>query len=237
MTRLNELNVELDRLAPATKAGSTDIQTLVKRGRRLQAEAATSVFGQSFAAITRGWRRRQTIKQLQGLSNRMLDDIGLSRDQIAEVATQLAARPASATPHRGEPIMRTFLAKARRARLRRASIRELEQLSDRVLADIGMTRSQIPAAVDRALKTKSAQAPAAPSGASPVHELLSRLEGAVRPLRQWHLSRTAAGQIARLDNATLADLGYVKGDVDWVPEVMAKRKIANSTARPQAGAA
>ena len=148
MTRLNELNVELDRLAPATKAGSTDIQTLVKRGRRLQAEAATSVFGQSFVAITRGWRRRQTIKQLQGLSNRMLDDIGLSRDQIAEVATQLAAPPASATPHRGEPIMRTFLAKARLTRLRRASIRELGPVSDRDVAARVLRRSRMPPAVD-----------------------------------------------------------------------------------------
>ncbi len=237
MTRLNELNIELDRRSPAANTRTTGSQDMIDRGRRLRAEAATGMIRQGFAAISRGLRRRQTIKQLHGLSDRMLEDIGVSRDQIAKVATQLAARHSGATPRRGEPVVRTFLAKARRARQRRATIRELEQLSDRVLADIGMSRGDIPAAVDRALETQRAQALAAPSGDSPVHTLLSRLEDAVRPLRQWHVSRVAAGQIARLNNETLADLGYVKGDVDWVPEVMAKRKIANSTARPQAGAA
>jgi len=236
MTRLNELNTELDRLAPAL-ARATDVQTLVNRGRRLRAEAATGMIRQGLAAIARIARRRRTIKQLQNLSDRMLADIGLSRDQIVEVATLLATDPAVATSHQAKPAGQSFLAKARRARLRRATIRELEQLSDRVLADIGMSRGDIPAAVDRILKKQRAQASATQSGGSPVHELLSRIEGAVRPLRQWHLSRMAAGQIARLDNATLADLGYAKGDVDWVPEIMAKRKIANSTSRPHAGAA
>lgn len=257
MTRLSDLNTELDRLAPAL-ARSTDIQTLVNRGRRLRAEALADLAKQGFAMVgrtargtgrrtasialagsflARAWRRRRTVKQLQSLSDRMLDDIGLRRDQIDGVATMLAARPVAGAPHSSTSIARTLLAKARRSRLRRATIRELEQLSDRVLSDIGMSRGQIPAAVERILEKQSAQAPVAPTGDSPVHELLSGLEGAVRPLRQWHLSRLAAGQIARLGNATLADLGYVKGDVDWVPEVMAKRKIANPQQRPRAGAA
>lgn len=249
MSRLSDLNTELDRLAPAL-ASATDVQTLINRGRRLRAEMLAGMASRGFAAIgravrdsslTRARRRRQTIKQLQGLSDRMLKDIGLSRDQIVGVATLLAARPAVDTGHRAkpsaEPVVRSLLAKMRRARLRQATIRELEQLPNRVLDDIGISRGQIPAAVDHILKKRNAQAPASQSGGSPVHELLSHLEGAVRPLRQWHLSRKTAGQIARLGNATLTDLGYVKGDVDWVPEVMAKRKIANSANRTEAGAA
>jgi uncharacterized protein YjiS (DUF1127 family) len=237
MTRLNELNTELDRMAPAANSSPADTQALIEEGRRLRAVAVTGLFGRGFAAIGRARRRRQTINQLQNLSDRMLEDIGLSRDQIVEVATQLAARPMVAAPRQAEPVAQSFLAKIRRARVRRATIRELEQLPDRVLADIGMSRGQIPNAVDQILKKQSARASAGKSGGSPVHELLSRLEGAVRPLRQWHLSRVAAGQIARLDNATLSDLGYVKGDVDWVPEVMAERKIANTSNRPHAGVA
>jgi len=245
MTRLSDLNTELDRLAPAL-ARSTDVQALINEGRRLRAETLANLANKGFAVIgravrnsslSRARRRRQTIKQLQSLSDRMLDDIGLNRDQIDEVATLLAARPVAGAPHRATPFVQTLIAKARNARLRRATIRELEQLPDRVLSDIGISRGQIPAAVDRILKKQSAQAPASQSGDSPVHALLSHLENAVRPLRQWQLSRKTAGQIARLGNATLYDLGYVKGDLDWVSEVLAKRKIANSANRPQAGAA
>jgi len=31
--------------------------------------------------------------------------------------------------------------------------------------------------------------------------------------------------MARLDPDMLADLGYVKGDVDWVPEILARRRL------------
>ncbi len=249
MTRLSELNTELDRLAPAL-ARSTDVQALINEGRRLRSENLAVMATRCFAAVGRtvrgsslahARRRRQTINELQALSDRMLHDIGLTRDQIVEVATLLTARPAVETRRRAtvraEPLVRSLIARARRARLRQVTIRELEQLSDRVLSDIGIPRCHIPAAVDQILKKQSAQAPAVQSGGSPVHELLLHLEGAVRPFRQWHLSRLAAGQIARFGNTTLSDLGYVKGDLDWVSEVLAKRKIANLASRPQAGAA
>jgi len=68
-------------------------------------------------------------------------------------------------------------------------------------------------------------ASAAPARISPVHDLVHQLEAAVRPLRQWQMSRIAANQMARLDPDMLADLGYVKGDVDWVPEVLTQRRL------------
>ena len=237
MTRLNELKNELDQSARGVLPRPTDIQKLTDKGRQLRAEALAKLPGQGLSAISRAWRRRETINQLQSLSDRMLEDIGLNRGQIVEVATRMAADSATDAPHRAEPVALSFLAKVRKARVRRATIRELENLSDRVLSDIGISRGQIPAEVDRILEKRSAQAPVAQSGNSPVHALLSRIESAIRPLRQWHFSRVAAGQIARLGNATLSDLGYIKGDVDWVPEDMAKRKIANSSNRPHAGAA
>ncbi len=257
MTRLSELNTELDRLAPAL-ARSTDVQAQVTEGRRLRtvmlsgmARRAVQSVGRSengtdfsraidaFAqwAPVRAWKRRRTITELQKLSDRMLADIGLNRGQIVQVATVLAAAPGSPVRRQAKPAREPLFARLRRARQRRQAIQELEQLPDRILADIGISRGEIPATVDKILEKRRAPAAAGKTSHSPVHELISHLEGAVRPLRQWHLSRLAAGQIARLGNTTLSDLGYVKGDVDWVPEVMAERKIANSATPPQAGAA
>jgi uncharacterized protein YjiS (DUF1127 family) len=185
--------------------------------------------------LVHAWRRRQTVAELSMLSDRMLADIGLTRGQIVEVADALAARRGNTAPS-GKRLFATM----RHAHQRRATIRELEQLPDRILADIGIARSQIPAAVEDILARRGDQAVVSESRESPVHGLLQHLESAVRPLRQWHVSRLAAGQIARLGSATLSDLGYVKGDVDWVPEELARRTIANTTDpdnRPHAGAA
>jgi len=241
MTRLTELNTQLTRQAQGATVQSTDTQALVREAHRLRSEAIAQIFGTAprrwfgLQALIRAWRRRQTIAELSKLSDRMLADIGLSRGQIVEVADTLSARSGDT-----KPAGKRMFAAMRQARLRRATIRELEQLPDRILADIGIARSQIPAAVEDILARRNGQAVDGESSESPVHGLLHHLESAVRPLRQWHVSRLAAGQIARLGSATLSDLGYVKGDVDWVPEVLARRKIANTTSpdnRPHAGAA
>ncbi|WP_420405638.1 DUF1127 domain-containing protein [Nisaea sp.] len=46
------------------------------------------------------------------------------------------------------------IAEIRHAQRRRANIRTLDAMSDRQLLDIGIDRSEIPGAVDRALKTR-----------------------------------------------------------------------------------
>jgi len=260
MTRLSELNTELDRLAPGVLARPSDIQTLINKGRQARAEVLSGMARRASKAIgravqstgldqvkdalvhsnlVRSWRCRRTIAELNHLSDRMLADIGLTRGQIVEVATLLSA-PADGTRRKSKLAQQSVFVRMRLAQQRRKTIRELEQLPDRILADIGISRGRIPAAVEEILKKQNAPVATGNTGGSPVHGLLAHLEGAVRPLRQWQLSRLAAGQIARLGSATLADLGYVKGDVDWVPEILAKRKIANSTEpqrRSQAGAA
>jgi uncharacterized protein YjiS (DUF1127 family) len=189
--------------------------------------------------LVRSWRCRRTIAELNQLSDRMLADIGLTRSQIVEVAILLSA-PADGTRRKSKLAQQSIYVRLRLAQQRRKTIRELEQLPDRILADIGISRGRIPAAVDEIMEKRNASVATSIAGGSPVHGLLAHLEGAVRPLRQWQLSRLAAGQIARLGSATLTDLGYVKGDVDWVPEVLASRKIANTSQpqhRSEAGAA
>jgi uncharacterized protein YjiS (DUF1127 family) len=56
--------------------------------------------------------------------------------------------------------------------------------------------------------------------------VMARATSPARSLQQWNLSRQAANDMARIDQEALADLGYVKGDVDRVPEGLAERKLA-----------
>ncbi|MFQ5775836.1 MAG: DUF1127 domain-containing protein [Kiloniellaceae bacterium] len=185
--------------------------------------------------VARALQRRRTAAALSRLDDRMLRDIGLSRADIPKVAGRLAG-PES----RRAPVWARLLESLRAARRRHAVIRDLERMPDWLLNDIGIPRHDIEGAVDRMLAQQAQEAGTTRAPArSPVHDLVQQVESAVRPLRQWHLSRVAAGQLARLDPEAMADLGYVKGDVDWVPEVLAKRSLEN-TAEPivrRAGAA
>ncbi len=192
-------------------------------------------------AIARFRARRQTERALAQLDDRVLADIGISRADI-----DLAAAMATGSPLRRTSIWSRLTAGIKAARMRARTIEDLHRLPNHVLKDIGIQRWQIEEAVDSILAKRAPADAPVDAGArtthvakSPVHGLLSRLESALLPMRQWQISRVAAGQLARFDRDTLADLGYVKGDVDWVPEVMAKRRLmpaANSN-QPHAGVA
>ena len=85
-------------------------------------------------------------------------------------------------------------------------------------------------AVDQAMQADRAgrDAPQHPRHIA-MAELAAQIEQrVVRPVRVWNKSRIAAGQMARLDRDTLDDLGYVKGDVDWVPDALADRSLRSA---------
>ena len=88
-----------------------------------------------------------------------------------------------------------------------------------MLADIGVIRHDIPATA------KDLAAREVGSGTRPTFEQTNYWDSVLQALGQWELSRQAASQMARLHPDTLSDLGYVKGDVDWVPEVLARRRL------------
>jgi uncharacterized protein YjiS (DUF1127 family) len=185
--------------------------------------------------LRRWQKRRETIRQLEALEDRILADIGLVRGDIPSVAARSYTETAVASttaPALATQLWETLrdsapgkgaargLTVARAWLRRRATIKALEALDDRMLEDLGLLRSQIPAAVDGL----------AAGQPNREHDEASYWASAAFALRRWNLSRQAAGQMARLGPDTLSDLGYVKGDVDWVPEVMAGRKLSGSHA-------
>ena len=95
----------------------------------------------------------------------------------------------------------------------RATRKALEALPDHLLADIGVERHMIDAHVEALAGDRS--------------KAVKQRKILPRPLAQWNMSRHAADQMARIDADLLADIGYSKGDVDWVPEVMTARKLAD----------
>lgn len=193
-------------------------------------------------AISRYLARRRTQRELEHLDDRLLADIGLTRGDISFVAAEAAEAWGPATPIGGGSSSSRLVTWIANALTRAQAVRDLRRLPDHLLQDIGIERWQIGAVVDGMLPPPGPQAEApmpAQAEASPVHELLGRIESALFPLRRWQISRLAAGQMARFGRDTLADIGYVKGDVDWVPEVMAERRLKRpaNVNKPRVGAA
>jgi len=159
---------------------------------------------------------RRAIDQLHALNDHALRDIGIERGEIETIADRIEAD----TPPDPRPVVGPFAALRRRITRRRA-INQLQALDDRMLEDIGLVRAHIADFVndiDRAVVAGRIE------GMTAARRLRTG-KSAVQSLKQWNLSRQAAGDMARLDPEALADLGYLKGDVDWVPEVLAERKL------------
>jgi uncharacterized protein YjiS (DUF1127 family) len=169
--------------------------------------------------LLRPFRRAQITRELQGLDERMLRDIGVTKSEIDRVAADSVG---------GEEWVVVAVAKYLGRKLaawssRRDAFRRLMALDDRMLADIGLNRTQIPEVVKAMRYT--------PAGS---------VEGSfesevVLPLKQWNLWRDAHKQLSQLDNRMLSDIGLVRGDIDWVAEELAGRAVrkpanANATA-------
>jgi uncharacterized protein YjiS (DUF1127 family) len=94
------------------------------------------------------WRRRATERQLNGLSDRVLADIGIAREHIPLVARGMD--PLQHEAGLGRPGwaagLLAWLEEARAERRELARIRrELASYDDRDLDDLGIRRSDIPA--------------------------------------------------------------------------------------------
>jgi uncharacterized protein YjiS (DUF1127 family) len=190
---------------------------------RLTGFAALAKFGNQavMAPLRKGIEYRRAARTLQQLPDHLLADIGLSRADVPATVYGSEDRPSMiASLWRG--LAALFVV----ARDRRATIRTLNGMPDRLLSDIGIERGSIESVVDEMLTARAEVAgQMAAEIPLPFEALAARLAGLVRAFRQWNISRNAAGEMARIDAKLMTDIGYVKGDVDWVPEVLTERRL------------
>jgi uncharacterized protein YjiS (DUF1127 family) len=171
--------------------------------------------------LLRPYRRGKILRELRMLDQRMLADIGLSPSDIDRIADESVGG-------KGEWLAFSLLAYVGRkisdwAR-KRAAYRSLMALDERMLADIGLRRSDIPLLVNAMRGPLAAPAVAGSFEAE-----------VIMPLKQWNLWRIAHRQLSQLDSRMLSDIGFVRGDIDWVADELAARavtKAANVNSAP-----
>jgi uncharacterized protein YjiS (DUF1127 family) len=113
--------------------------------------------------LVRARKRRHTANLLRQLDSRLLDDIGITRGQIDEIAAKAVAKAAA---RKGTPAMPRFASLAKlpasiltgltNAWRRQSAIVALERLSNHTLADIGIERGRIAETVDAMMARRTA---------------------------------------------------------------------------------
>lgn len=214
----------------------TEMEQAMVRHAELPAEIAAhtgfarvAAFGKALVAHAKhGHVYRQVLKDLASLDRRMLADIGITQGDFHRVAAGSAQDRAPIARSLTGEIM-SFLydmtvgALVRRYR-RHQAYSNLMALDDRLLRDIGVAREEIPALV----KSLSGEAPAWAQPSS----IFDRLTA-------WSRRRATVKSLSRLDDHMLADIGFVRSDINWVAEELAIRSMrpvanANMNSAPRA---
>lgn len=108
----------------------------------------------------------------------------------------------------------------------RATVQELQRLDDRMLADIGVTRSQINALVD------GQESGSKPNGlVELVHDLI------VEPARRWRVRARTRQELSALDDTMLRDIGIERGQIDGIAQAASEGKVSASGAAIPVGLA
>lgn len=139
--------------APAIATGSiefkpaspAEIHALVYQAQQMRAAALGALIADLIAGPVlrfRAWsENRATVQELQRLDDRMLADIGVTRDQIN---TLVDGRDAASKPNGLVELVNDLIVEpARRWRVRARTRQELSALDDAMLRDIGIERGQI----------------------------------------------------------------------------------------------
>lgn len=164
MSRMNEMNQALRRQSPRSQWLLELASPSVALGRGLSRNELTATPTAANAnrpgagiveTLNRAMKRRHTANMLKRLDTHLLDDIGITRGNIDQIAAKAAAE-AAAREGLTAMLRVTSLAKLTAAILtsltnawrRQAAIAALQRLSNHTLADIGIERGRIAATVD-----------------------------------------------------------------------------------------
>lgn len=105
----------------------------------------------------------------------------------------------------------------RRWDAKRIAVRELSEMDDRLLRDIGISRDEIKEMVDRAERM----------GAPARGEVLVGFvrTAIVAPLRRWRLRARTRTELSALDDSMLRDIGIERGQIDGIAEAVASGQV------------
>lgn len=145
-----------------TSISQAEIDSMILRAHQMRAAVIGAAIANTVASTVeryRAWRdSRETVLELQRLDDRMLADIGVTRDQIRTLVE--GEQPASAGGF-GAFIQDVLVAPVRRWRIRSRTRQELGALDDAMLRDIGIERGQIEGIAQAAAEGKVAEGGAA----------------------------------------------------------------------------
>jgi uncharacterized protein YjiS (DUF1127 family) len=199
----------MTRLSDNEKVVLAQAKTQAAVTRNEKIDSVADAFKAVAKAAVRPIRRALIARQLQKLDDRLLADIGLQRWQIEVVADNAVGGSRESFPAAVVQLVSLLGKGFRLWREKRIAYRELMALDERMLRDIGLNRGDIPAVVAGINRTAEATDSTDPLDA----------------LRRWNRSRSAAKTLNALDSRMLNDMGFVRGDIDWVAEELAVRSL------------
>jgi uncharacterized protein YjiS (DUF1127 family) len=189
--------------------------------------AALNRFGAVLVNSARRHFKRAAIeRELSRLDNRMLGDLGLSRNDIGYVAQQAVAVPGEGTLFQefSRLVFNAIVRPVVEWNRRREIYDQLMSMDDRMLADIGMTRYDAAEYVRRLGREVQ----------EPLPEVLAAMEQDVTaPIRAWNRARLTARQLDQLTDRQLVDIGVVRGDIDELAQEVARKAVANFNFQPE----
>jgi uncharacterized protein YjiS (DUF1127 family) len=174
---------------------------------------ALTVFAKHVINSVRHTLERDAIaRELAALNDHELADIGLTRGDIPAVAAQSVTAPAAPSLFAAFAQMVHDLVVAPVAlwNKRRVAFSALNALDNRMLADIGVSRTEIGDVVKGLHKSVS----------YPAVSL-----DLVAPIAAWNRARQTANQLYKLEDRMLLDIGVVRGDIDWLASEVAHKAV------------
>ena len=200
-------------------------------GRAEMPEAATrktgfgalAVFGKHVInSVRHNLERTSIARELAALTDRELADIGLGRNDIAAVAERSVTAPKapSLVAAFGDLVQDLVVAPIVLWNRRRSAYSALNALDNRMLADIGVARAEIGDVV------KGMHA----SVSYPAVSL-----DIVAPIAAWNRARQTANQLYKLEDRMLADIGVVRGEIDWLASEVAHKAITPANRNQSTG--